>query len=233
MGFGFLVFGCLLLLPVAVAFFYTAPIACLLLGMGLHRLRRVNVPFGDASIWAWISCGASCVAIILRLIPATSGIAHWAEGITYALLLLLHLRMLTGLEWVAEETRMAKLKMKAFRNKIFVCIYFVPALFLTLLDGIPAKDFLLVTLNALNIAIPLVGLVVLLLNVLACHTAYMYICMPEDLDMPVKPSRFAFVNAMRARRAERDAREQAEIEAQMEARRQEYRRKQQGRRKKK
>ena len=233
MGFGYLVFGCLLLLPVALTFFYTVPLACLLLGIGLYRLRRVNVPFGQGAIWAWVTGGISIVSVLLRLIPPTQGIAHWVEGITYALLLMLHLRMLTGLDWVAEETKLAKLKVKAFRNRIFVCMYFVPAVFLTLLDGIPATGMLLVTLNALNIAIPIVGLVVLLLDVFAAHTAYMYICMPEDLDMPQKPSRFAFVNQMRAKRAAREAEDQAKIRAEMEARRQAYRQKQKSKGRKK
>ena len=231
MGFGYLVFGCMCLVPAALSFFYSVPVACLLFAIGCYRLRRVNIPFGNAFHWACILGGVSLVAIILRLIPATQGVAHFAEALCYGVLLMLDFRMLTGLEWVAEETGMMKLKYKAFRNKIFVCIHLIPAFFLTLLDGISIEGFLATTLTAFNIAIPLVGIVVMILNIFATHTAYMYICMPEDVDMPQKPSRFAFINRHRARVAQREALEQAELEAETEARRKAYRQKQSRKRK--
>ena len=104
MGFGFLVFGCMLLLPASLAFFYTVPISCILFAIGCYRLRRVNMPFAKAFSWACLAGGASLIAILFRLIGATNGIAHYAEGATYALLLMYHLRMLTGMEWVDRKS---------------------------------------------------------------------------------------------------------------------------------
>jgi hypothetical protein len=49
-------------------------------------------------------------------------------------------------------------------------------------------------------------IIIIIANLTAVYGAYMHICMPGDENpMKEKPSKFAFVNNYRARKAERDA----------------------------
>ena len=210
MGFGLLFVGYLLLLPVTLSFFYTLPVAAVLLAWGCFRLRRVNLPFGWATYPA-VGVGVlglltSIAAHVTLLSPAYPYLA----AVTYLCLLLWHLLALTGLAWVAEETGLKKLRVAAVRNRMFSCIYLIPATLLAAVEQIPVSEAAVTWLVSFRDAFLLVGIAVGVLVLISLFSAYMRICMPEDLTMPRKPSRFAFVNR---RREEQERREQEELEA--------------------
>lgn len=206
MGFGWLFIGEVLLCPIAVGFYYTVPAAAVFLCLAGYRLARVNRPFGVGFYLALLAGVVSVSAIVLRLVPATAGIADYAEAATLLCLLARSLATLTGMAWVTKETGLAKLHAASYRNRIFSCIYYALAVFLTAADGLPVREEVGRFLTGANYAVIVVGLVVLILNAALAFRAYANICMPEDVEMPRRASRFRFVNEARAKA---DAREEA------------------------
>lgn len=206
MGFGLLFIGYLLLFPITFGFFYTLPAAAVFLCLAGYRLARVNRPFGQSFFIAlFIGC-CGMAATILRLLSATANIAPYAEATTLLVVFLWHFVTLTGLAWVTRETGLTRLYAAALRDRVFACIYFSIACLLTAMDGAPIQGEAARFFVGANYVAVGLGLVVFLLDASLIFRAYAGICMPEDLDMPRKPSRFTFVNEARARG---DARETA------------------------
>ncbi len=210
MGFGILFFAYFLALPTFANIFLSLPVASGLMVWACVKLSRVNRPFIRAFYAACALIPLSTTASILRLVTATEFIAPYFETACLIIWMILHVFLLTGIEWVAAETNLTKLRGKAFRNKIFSLIYLLPAICLTAMDGVPIPAGGAAFLRGFGIAIVVVGLVVMVLNLFAIYSAYMHICMPEDVTMPQKPSRFAFVNR---RREEEERRERENSEA--------------------
>ena len=204
MGFGLLLVGCLLLLPTAFQYYYTVPIAAVFLAIACRKLSRVNTPFG----WAfYLACGlGACAAAetVLRTLGLEIATAV-LDGVTGLVLLLFWVFCLTGVEWVALETALPRLRARAFRQKLFTCLYLVPQILLNFLYGAPMGEGILRLLTGLAFTLMFFALVILVMNAAVVWSAYMWICMPEDAEMEEKPSRFAFVNRYRARRAAREA----------------------------
>ncbi len=214
MGFGILFFGYFLALPTFASFFITLVPASLLLAIGCRKLARVNIPFLRAFYVACSLLPLALVSSVLRLIDATEWLAPYFESVTLIVWLVWHLFALTGIEWVSHETGLSKLRAKAFRNKIFICIYLLPTIAMTFTEiirnSIPEGGRPIYT--GLYIALFIVGFVVMVLNLLLIYSAYARICMPEDLEMPQKPSRFAFVNRRREAADRREAENAAALE---------------------
>ena len=215
MGFGLLFVGYLFLLPVTLSFYYTLPVAAVFLAWGCFRLRRVNLPFGWATYPAALIGVFGLLAGLADNVGAMNVTLPYFATAAYVCLLAWHCLALTGLAWVAEETGLKKLRFAAVRNRLFACIYLLPAAFLAAVEQLPVGEKALNWLVAFRDAFLLVGLIVLILILVSLFTAYMRICMPEDLQMPRKPSRFASVNRRReeADRREAEAREKARQEA--------------------
>lgn len=217
MGFGLLFIGYLLLLPITFGFFYTLPVAAVFLCLAGYRLARVNRPFGQSFFIALFVGCCGTAATILRLLSATAGIAPYAEAATLLVVFLWHLAALTGLAWVTRETGLMRLYATAVRDRIFTCIYFSIACILTAMDGVPMQGEAARFLVGANYVTVGLGLVVFLLNAILIFRAYAGICMPEDLDMPRKPSRFSFINEARAREDARETAARAESRRRQEA----------------
>lgn len=219
MGFGLLFIGYLLLFPITFGFFYTLPAAAVFLCLAGYRLARVNRPFGQSFFIALFVGCCGTAATILRLLPAIADIAPYAEAATLLITFLWHLAALTGLAWVTRETGLTRLYAAAVRDRVFACIYFPIVCILTAMDGAPIQSEAARFLVGANYVAVGLGLVVFLLDAILIFRAYAGICMPEDLDMPRKPSRFSFINEARARS---DARETAARE-ESRRRQEEYR----------
>ena len=209
MGFGLLFIGYLLMVPIVLGFYYTLPVSCVLFCLATWKLARVNRPFGKGFFVSLTLGAAGVAAIVMRLVPATQWLASYAEAACLLLALLWHCLILTGMVWVTEETGLSKLRIAAFRNRIYSAVYFALAAFLTAFDASRFSEEVSGFLRSVSVAFAAVGLVIFFLNGLLIWRAYAGICMPEDLNMPRKPSRFAFINAARARA---DAREEANLE---------------------
>ena len=187
MGFGWLLIGEMLLFPITVGFFYTVPVAAVFLCLAGYRLARVNRPFGVSFYLALLAGVLAVPAIVLRVVPATDGLAHYAEGATLLCIFAWHLAALTGMAWVTKETGLAL------------------AAFLPVADGLPVSEEAGRFLTGANYAVIALGLVVLALNAYLMFRAYANICMPEDVEMPRRASRFRFINEAREKADAREA----------------------------
>ena len=223
MGFGLLFIGACLLLPTCFGYFYTAPLSAVLMAFALRRLAKVNTPFGYAMYGAWALLPVSLAEIVLRTIGLENPAAILG-GVGYLVLLMLWVLAFTGMEWVAAETKEQKLRGKAVRQKVFSAIYLILLSPLNFIVGVALPEGAIRLLSGLSVALMWVGLVVMVMNITTIYTAYMRICMPEDLDMAVKPSRFAFINHFREARAAREG-ERAAVQREVDKLRQKKKKK--------
>ena len=124
--------------------------------------------------------------------------------VEFALTCLFNLALLFGIADIAKRVDLPDVREKAFRNMIFVGIFNVYQLFLFLpLDFVEQeKPFLMTLLMVLSLAYSIINLVLF-------FRCYAFICPQGDEDMPIKPSRFEFINKMRAKS---EAKEQEAIE---------------------
>jgi hypothetical protein len=110
---------------------------------------------------------------------------------------------------IAKETGAPKLVYISVRNLVIYAVYFV----LQVLSWIPSeavRNFLSVT--ALPAWVLILNLLILVLNTLMLFSCYTKICDESDTEMPQKPSRFEFVNRMRAEKEERARERQKRFE---------------------
>ena len=121
------------------------------------------------------------------------------QFVEFGVSLLFNFALLYGISDLARRVEHAEIREKAYRNMIFVGIYnayqiimFFPIANDILMSFLPIFQFIYSAINALLI-----------------FKCYAMICPEGDESMPRKPSRFAFINKIRA---ERDAREQQAIE---------------------
>jgi hypothetical protein len=118
--------------------------------------------------------------------------------------------MLKGIEAVAREVDIDHLPEKAHKFTIVTIVTY--ALWIILEAPLSFIDNYVLAILSLITILGTLGLIIINLSVI--YTCYMKICMPGDEGVKEdKPSRFAFVNEYRARKAERDeelARERTE-----------------------
>lgn len=126
------------------------------------------------------------------------------EIVEFVLELVFNLALLYGIADLARRVDFSDIRVKAFRNMIFVGIYNVFQLFLFLpFDFIQGDlSFLYSILMILRIAYTAVNLVLI-------FKCYAFICPQGDEEMERKPSRFEFINKMNARN---DAKEQETLD---------------------
>ncbi len=114
--------------------------------------------------------------------------------IEMALSFVFHTALLNAIRLIAMETGVPKKATAAVRNLVFICVYNI----LYFLAKLP-----------LDLSKYLVGPAVIIyfvytfLNLLLIYSCYARICDEADVNMDVKPSRFAFVNKMRAESEQR------------------------------
>lgn len=129
-----------------------------------------------------------------------------------ALSLVFNAAMLYAVRNIALETGVGKIAVSSMRNLVFVSVYYV----LYVIGALPL-NFSENILSVLNVTAFLLYFVWIILNLVLIYTCYARICDENDVDMQRKPSRFAFVNKMRAAS---DEREQRAAESRAEYRRQ-------------
>ncbi len=125
---------------------------------------------------------------------------------------LLHTAMLAAIRAIAIETGVFKNAIVAVRNLIFVFLYMVLYLLATTVEAISTYCL---------IAAVFVYFLFVILNLVLIYSCYARICDECDVDMEQKPSRFAFVNRMRAESEQR----RLEAEEKRNKRRQSHRKK--------
>lgn len=133
-----------------------------------------------------------------------SSVSHVLEIAEYAIEFAFNLSLLYGIADLARRVDFCEIRRKAFRNMAFVGIYSAYQLFMLLpisaLDD--EKGFLMSILLIFM-------LVCSIFNLTLIFRCYAFICPEGDEEMERKPSRFAFINRIRARN---DAKEQETID---------------------
>ena len=123
------------------------------------------------------------------------GYARYAAELVFTLVLCVAISRLT------KETGELKLTYVAIRNLVIYCVYFA----LQFICWLPHEYVgTLLQLTALPAVVQLISFVVIILNILMIFSCYRRICDESDVEMAQKPSRFEFVNQMRAEREEKE-----------------------------
>lgn len=114
---------------------------------------------------------------------------------------------------ISRETGAAKTSYTPIRNFIFYCIFGLLQ-FLVWLGSYTGNKGLLdfIANTALPIWMVIINIVCILLNCVMLFSCYARICDEGDVDMPQKPSRFAFINKRRAEKEEKRQKYLAEAE---------------------
>lgn len=226
MGFGTLFIGYFLLLNIAY-YSFTDVIAALIMSMGLYKLSPVGKPFKYAfySSIAFSALGFfEFILEIIRMFSPTSSFDELFSFISiprYTLIALTSVMMLTGIRDVAKEVKLTSLyKRASFMIAPTGALYVLLALLEVPLSFIEnAKP-----LAVMSVLLLLFGFIAVIINLTLIYKAYMKICMPDEKDMPLKPSKFDFVNKFRERSEEKN-REYAEYKIEKLKKKAEKRRK--------
>lgn len=213
MGFGTLFIGYFLLLNIT-NFGYTDLISGLVMLLGLYKLSSVNrqfkLSFIFTSIFSLIGAAELFLSIYAVFMPTAEvgAILAYFTPIRYLIIGVLSAFMLLGIRDVAGEVGIKKLMARS-NISVYFCLglFFLTAVFdLPLLDALIAPKALIIIALILLVCV----FTLIAVNLVTIYTAYMRICMPEDLsDSPQKQSKFGFVNKFRAHEEERQ-REYAE-----------------------
>ena len=129
------------------------------------------------------------------------GLANAFGYARYACELVFTVVLCVAIALLAKETGELKLTYVAVRNLVIYGVYFI----LQFICWLP-HEYVgnLLQFTALPAVVQLISFVVILLNILMIFSCYRKICDEGDVDMAQKPSRFEFVNQMRAEREEKE-----------------------------
>ncbi len=222
MGFGLLFIGYMLATLMAVnsfgSFIRIIGYSIILIASG--KLGKYNRSF------LWMSAASVLMIAVSALLAAADVSRFMYEqllinsnplGDTYrlacgyaemALSFAFHVAMLNAIRIIAMETDVRKNATAAVRNLVFIIIYNLIYVFM-LLPFEAGKYFAAPAL--------LIYFVYIILDLVLIYSCYARICDESDVEMEQKPSRFAFVNKMRAESEQRRldaAQKRAEYKAQ-------------------
>lgn len=163
-------------------------------------------------------------SLIIDSFSLPEGFAETVACADDVLSFVFHTALLFAIVEIAKETEVEKIRVAAVRNFVFVCIYAV----LIIVSKLPfsfVEDYK----RYFSMPIILLYFTLIILNLVLIFTSYANICDEGDVDMPLKKSRFEFVNKFReetARREQKAADESVEYaKKKLEERRQRRQRK--------
>ena len=108
--------------------------------------------------------------------------------------LLFNLFMFKAIYQLGEDTGVAEVKVSAKTNTFIAILYFISNLAILVFPNI---KYLVMAAMILRLIFPLFALVLI-------YKCFRFICAPEDADMPIKPSRFKFINEFREKQAQKE-----------------------------
>ena len=228
MGFGLLLMGYFLGMVMSLnifgAFFRLAGFA--LAAYAARKLSDYHKGFSFLTLASIISVGVSVLGAISSLSAflydnmiiseklISDGLATAFGYARYGAELVFTVALCVGISLIAKETGEIKLRYVAIRNLALYCVYFV----LQIICWLPHEYVgTLLQITALPAVAQLADFALILLNLLMIFSCYRRICDESDVDMPQKPSRFEFVNQMRAEREEKEKARQAKFAKPTEA----------------
>ena len=209
MGFGTLFIGYFLLLNLTYSAF-TDLIAALIIALGLYKLTTVERNF---KLGFFASFGLDAIGLLeliekmyTMFFPSanTAAFISYISIPKYIIISMLTIFILKGIESLAEELEITKLRSRAkLLSPISLFIYGI----LTLL-AIPELEslFAVSTLGVLSIVTLLSVFALTIVNLSLIYTAYANICMPgeEDNNFKQKKSKFDIVNKFREHHEEKN-----------------------------
>ncbi len=217
MGFGILFIGYLFLLNFSF-YAYTDGLAGILILLALEKLRAWNKGFKASFIAALPFFVIGAFEFILKFLVFFSVAVSPAVLITAAALRMLalcplHICLLVGIKQITGEVGLDKMESRAMMMlplspliHLSQSLLEIPAIF----SGVKAQNLL--TVRFIVLVAALIFAFVMLSFIYKC---YARICLPSDVHMEQKPSRFRFVNEYRARKEEKQRAEIEERIAQM------------------
>jgi hypothetical protein len=228
MGFGLLLMGYFLGMVMSLnifgAFFRLAGFA--LAAYAARKLSDYHKGFSFLTLASIISVGVSVLGAISSLSAflydnmiiaeklISDGLATAFGYARYGAELVFTVALCVAISLIAKETGELKLRYVAIRNLALYCVYFV----LQIICWLPHEYVgTLLQITALPAVAQLAGFALILLNLLMIFSCYRRICDESDVDMPQKPSKFEFVNQMRAEREEKEKARQAKFSKPTEA----------------
>ena len=214
---------------------YTDVFAVILQLLALQKLREVSPPFKGAMRAAFPLLAVSFAAFVYSTLHLIGVIGDGDVSTTvYSVLaiagtvckLIYTFFLLQAVQKIALVTEVQHIFVRAFRNRLFSCLYYGLWLALELCGGLPLTEEVAKVLHGFTVAVLILGLVVIFLNAKLLFSCYMWICLEGDEDMPRGQSRNPFVNlvnrftdriedrtlARKQAEAEEKARKQAERE---------------------
>lgn len=215
MGFGYLFLGYVISLNFLVYSALTMPIAVVLMLRGMLSLSRFNRPLKEAYLLLWPTLLLSLCSFVLELLRMLSllrqaqfdAISMPFSIMMPAALLLFTWRLLCGICALAKETGLPKLVYRARRNLVFSAIAYLAYLFFSLPIG--ADWFIAASVHAF-VPVLLCRLIATVLNAMLIYSCYMWICMPEDLDMKRKKTGIGFLDELNEKMDKREEAAQEE-----------------------
>lgn len=228
MGFGLLLMGYFLGMVMSLnifgAFFRLAGFA--LAAYAARKLSDYHKGFSFLALASMLSVAVSVLGAISSLSAFLydnmiiaekligDGLATAFGYARYGAELIFTVALCIAISLIAKETGEIKLRYVAIRNLALYCVYFV----LQIICWLPHEYVgTLLQITALPAVAQLAGFALILLNLLMIFSCYRRICDESDVDMPQKPSKFEFVNQMRAEREEKEKARQAKFSKPTEA----------------
>ena len=211
MGFGLLLIGYIFAFTAKIGLgpyhFAGMALGSFLSFLGLSELKKyspvfiysqiINIVLIFCSFFKTLIWADESFALGLGITTGNIYIAY--QLVEFGVSLIFNLTLLYGIANLARRVDHAEIKGKAYRNMAFVGIY----------NAYQIAMFFPIANDILMSFLPILQFVYSAIVALLIFKCYAMICPEGDETMPRKPSRFAFINKIRA---EQDAREQQAIE---------------------
>lgn len=220
MGFGLLLIGYtfayLITIGLGTYAFAGMIVGYFLMYMALGELKKYSPAFIYAyalSVILILCAGFECVSGIdsmlsLGLSLSSTSIAGIVETTRFLLDAVFNIAFLYGIIDLSMRVDYPETKIKAYRNMIFVGLFYSFQIILSVLSKNPTETYAKYSSFMMTVAL-LLKLMLVFFNIGLIFKCYAFICPTSDLEMKRKPSRFAFINKIREKT---DANEERAIE---------------------
>lgn len=165
-----------------------------------HKLSRTTLPLFLLSLCSLFDAGhllADLLSVQLSLFSDSN--SFFISNLSIVISVVFQVLLLLGIREIGQDAEADGIPVRAVWSTVVVCAVGLWKLSLSVLGQFPAiadsPAFRLLTLGA-----ALAGLLYPIAVLAFLFSCYAKICAPEDTDMEMRPSRFAFVNRWREER---------------------------------
>ena len=197
MGFGILLFGYFITFLMSLNAYGAifALIGNYVIFIALQKLSEYKHSLSRCIPFLLIMFLCNLVGVVRILLPAELGLLGTVtDTVSLVASLLFNIFLFLSIISLGNDTEVDEVKSLAKTNISVVCVYFVSNLAMILFIG---NKYILVAAMIFRLLFPLFALALI-------YRCFRFICAPEDVDMPVKPSRFKFINDFRERQTKKE-----------------------------